>query len=389
MTKYRNTALIAAAVATGAGCAHVEAPTGGPDDRDPPELVAVTPDTLQRVPGLQGPVVFEFDERLSERNIDDRIAWVSPRTSGVRVERRGAQLRVGLRGGWEPGRVYHVTVLPGIQDLFGNRRTEPITTVFSTGPEIPDSRLVATVTDRLTGRVVVGARVEAITPDSLVYALPTDSAGIADFRRIPLGEYRVRAYNDANRNRELDDFEPRDVGTTTVAGPDSVGLALAIVMPDTTPPQLATIRVSRENLEIRFDDHLDPAQALTPGQVQIIGPDGTHVPVAQLGVGSLPPVDTVAVTVEDAAPAAPRLPSQTLVVRPAVALLPDTEYHVRVQQIRNVVGLAGDVEGAVRTPELPAAPEPEPRPAPSSDAPPPAVQQGRSLARAPGIGAGR
>lgn len=352
------------------GCAHVEAPTGGPDDREPPQLLAVEPDSLQVVPAFRQPVAFRFDERLSERNIDDRIVWVSPRTSGVRVDHRRSTLQVSLRGGWEPGRIYHVTVLPGISDLFGNRLGTALTTVFSTGPAIPDTRLTVAVVDRITGRPPVGARVEAITADSLVYALPTDSAGVADFRRIPEGDYVVRAFNDANRNRELEDFEARDVGTARVAGPDSVAVQLSMVMPDTTPPQLATVRVVGENLELRFDDHLDPEAGWTPGRVQVVGPDGAHVAVQAVGVGSLPAPDTAAAPVPDTttapgrpAAAPPRqLPSQTLVVRPAAPLQPGVEYRVRVQRVRNVVGLEADVEGTVRAPaaEPAASPATEP-----------------------------
>jgi hypothetical protein len=374
MTKYlRSTALFIAA-AVPLACAHVEAPRGGPPITEPPDVVSITPDSLATVTAFQGPVVFSFDERLSERGIDDRIVWVSPRTSGVRVDHRGSTLRVSLRAGWEPNRIYHVTVLPGIADLFGNRRTEAITTVFSTGPEIPETRLVATVVDRLTGRPAVGARVEAITPDSLVYALPVDTAGVADFRRLPLAEYRVRAYTDVNRNRELDAFEPRDLGTVVVSSADSVGIALSIVAPDTTPPQLATIRVSGENLEARFDDHLDPEQPLG-GRVQIIGPDGAHVTVAQVGVGSLPREQEQqdqpqAEEEAGAAPRRARLPSQTLVIRPAVELEPGAEYRVRISGIRNVVGLAADVEGTFTAPERPAQAAPGGAEEPSEEAAP-------------------
>jgi hypothetical protein len=62
-----------------------------------------------------------------------------------------------------------------------------------------------------------------------------------------------------------------------------------------------------------------------------------------------PPTDQPAQT--PAAVAAPRrLPSQTLVVRPATPLEAGVEYTVRVQRVRNVVGLESDVEGTVRVP---------------------------------------
>lgn len=340
-----------------AGCAHIEAPPGGPEDKTPPEVIAVRPDTSARLSGFRDPVVIVFDERLSEQGVEEAVL-VSPRTSPVSVDKRGDELRIGLRRGWEEGRIYHVTVLPKLRDLFGNVRTEPVRLVFSTGPEIPDTRLAGTVVDRVTGRPEVGARVEAILhPDSLVYALPSDSAGEFAFARIPEGEYAVRAYRDLDVDRELDPFEPRDTARAVVRAGEPAAVALRVLQPDTTAPRIASVEVADSALEVKFDDHLDPAQEVTPAQVALLLPDGTPVPVARVEVGrpaaAPAPADTAAV-------AAPReeerLPSQSLFVYPARPLPPETEVRVRVSGVRNLHGLAGGGEAAVKTPA--AAPPP-------------------------------
>jgi hypothetical protein len=111
----------------------MDPPPGGPEDRSPPGVVAVSPDSMAVVPGWDDPVVVTYSERISERQVEESV-MVSPRTSPVAVDRGSRQIRVSLRRGWEPGQIYHVTIRPEIQDLFNNRVTEPVHLVFSTGP---------------------------------------------------------------------------------------------------------------------------------------------------------------------------------------------------------------------------------------------------------------
>lgn len=347
-------------------CAQMDPPPGGPEDRTPPVVVATRPDSLAMVPGWNRPVVIEFSERISEQRVEESV-MVSPRTSPVAVDRGSRSIRVFLRRGWEQGQIYHVTVQPLIQDLFNNRIREPVQVVFSTGPEIPATRLTGIVRDRITGEPEAEARVEAIRqPDSLVYAAPTDSAGRFVLAHIPEGEYRIRAYPDQNRNRSLDVFEPRDSVDASVAAADSAAAELSLVMPDTTPPRMTSATARPEQrVELRFDDYLDPGQTLDSTAVTIVGPDSLPVPIAAVSVGEpTAPDDTVTA-------ATPALPSQLVVVQLAegVQLVPEAEYRVVVVGARNIVGLTGDSEGEFTAPV-----PPEPPPPPEQDAdtiPPP------------------
>jgi hypothetical protein len=351
-------------LALGWGCAHVEPPSGGPEDTLAPQLLVTRPDSLSIQPGLRTPVALVFDERISERGVESAV-MVSPRTSMVIVDHRRDELRISLRGGWLPGIVYHVTVLPEIQDLFGNRRTEQVNFVFSTGPPIPDTRVTGWVSDRITGRNEANVRVEAIRlADSLVYAVPTDTAGRFALSRIPVGEYQIRAFQDMNRNRALDFFEPRDSAFVSVTEADTPSVALALLLPDTTPPQIASASVVNRNVEVRFDDYLDPLQELAPGQVTVTAADGESLPIAEVGVGAL----ASDIAEEEAqpgrvprSPAAATLPSQTLTIRleDHAVLRPGVEYRVTVRAIRNVNGLVADGEGNFTGP-----PEPEQAPTP-------------------------
>lgn len=381
-----RTAGAALLLAGTAACAHIEPPPGGPEDRQAPQLVSTRPDTMRRGGAFTEAVVLLFDERVSEQSVRDAVS-VSPRTSSAEVDHRGDQIRVSLRRGWEAGRIYQVTVAPGLQDLFGNRSAEPIRLVFSTGPEIPATQLTGTVAARTTGQPEVGTRVEAIlAPDSLVYSVQTDSSGAFAFRQIPAGEYRVRAFRDQNADRELQDYEPRDTARATVAVGATPTVALRVLEPDSTAPRAASVQPGDSAwIEVKFDDFLDPLQAFAPTQVRVVLADSTPIQAVAVELGAveggrspggrpeLPapaPADTAQAAAQaPSAPPAERLPSQSIRVRLARPIPPDTEFVVRVSGVRNLVGLAGGGEARGRIP--PPAPARPAAPADSAAATPP------------------
>jgi hypothetical protein len=366
-----------------AACAHIEAPTGGEEDKVGPQLLTTRPDTFARVPNLRAPAVFVFDEGLSEERLEEAIS-VSPRTSAVAVDKSGGELRISLRRGWEPNRIYQVVIDSTVQDRFNNRIQEPIRLVFSTGPEIPETFLSGTVLERQTAQPAKGVRVEAILrPDSLVYATRTDDAGTFAFAQIPAGEYQVRAFSDPNANRSLEPFESRDTTVARVAVGAQPSVELSIVAPDTSAPRALEATAVDSAITVRFDDFLDPTQRIAATQVRLLAPDSTPVRIASVTVGA--PTDVPAAgavdtagavvagdTARRGAPAAARgpVPSRTITVRVAGALRPDAQYTIRVEGVRNLVGLMGGGELRLRTPR--AAPAPRPAPA-AGTTPPPAT----------------
>jgi hypothetical protein len=255
----------------------------------------------------------------------------------------------------------------------------------------------------------VQARVDARRlSDSLIYSTVADSSGRFTFQQIPEGEYRVLAYRDNNRNRRADPFEPRDSAALTLAVGDTATATatLAILMPDTTPPRPGSARVTDGWVEVRFDDYLEPEQPLAD-RVEVIGPDGAAVALAEVRVGAPPqaqrdtadgdsvpaatptpaqrpvPRDTARA---DSVPRGP-LPAQSLFARPAAPLVPDTLYTVRVRDVRNVNGLVGGGEVPLRTPRP--APPPKPKPAPTDSAAAPdsaAVDADSAVVRRPAPG---
>jgi hypothetical protein len=353
-----------------AACAQASPPPGGEPDRTPPRIIETVPAQNAVVPGFSGEVRIKFDETLSERGPrEGDMAFVSPETGEVDVDRDGSELKVKIAGGWQPGRVYHVVVLPGFVDRRGNARPDAYELVFSTGPEILPTVLGGMVEDRLTGRAVANARVVAIATDSTVYTTLTDSAGFFSLRSVPLGTFRTLAYLDQNRNREADGLEARDEKVITLAAvSDTPIVELSVLALDTTPARLLRAEANDSaRVTLSFDDFITPDEPLGGISIEVwLLPDSTRhsgggellrtreaearqraeaeARLRALGDTVRPPA---AETGEPADTTALRLPSQTLVWIPQTPLTPKARYRMIMSGIRNIAGVTGGGGSAV------------------------------------------
>lgn len=341
-----------AVLVLGGACAQASAPPGGTPDQEAPRVIATTPDTNAVVPSFTGPVRIRFHETLSERGVrEDDMVSVSPETGEVKAERHGEEVRVTIEGGWQSGRVYHVTVLPGLQDRRGNSRGQSYELVFSTGPEILPTALGGIVKDQLTDRPVANARVQAMSADSVIYTALTDTAGFFALRSLPIGAYQTVAYVDVNRNRKLDGLEPRDARVAAVVtARDTTVLEFSVLALDTTPARLLRAE-ARDTAHVRlsFDDFIAALEPLgtISGQVwqlpdSVPGPSGVMMRPRDYEARERAVRDTLVplpVTRGAARDTVKALPTQELVWVPAQPLKPNTRYRIIVTGVRNIAGV--------------------------------------------------
>jgi hypothetical protein len=405
--RHRATRVFAVVAAMAVGvlaCARAYPPTGGERDTLAPRLVSTEPAALAVVPGYTGAAVFRFDERISERNFSEALTVVSPLDSAVRIERAGREVRVRIDGGWRPGRIYRVVLLPGLRDLFGNVRSEPAEIVFSTGPDIPATAIAGIVMDRITGGAAQNGVVTATRQgDDAAYMAVADSVGFFSLRHVPPGAYDLLAFADLNRNRRRDRAEPVDSGTvaqlTTQA--DTVTVVFNVLPADTSPPRVTRAEsVDSLHVRISFDDYFDTGEAFegtgaevhslpdsvsrARGQRFILAPVFEREQAAAAAaradsIAAMEP-DSVALVEADTAIAAPRaraaprtraterplLPSRDIVVELDRALQPGQAYTITVAGAVNISGLAG---GGVARFEARAAPPPARDPVPADTIP--------------------
>lgn len=334
-------------------CARVMSPPGGPRDTESPRIVETDPaqnSFASRHAGTNRPVRIVFHETLSERGPRE-MALVSPETGEVEVERDGEELRITIEGGWQPGKVYRVTVLPGLVDRHSNARTTTYELLFSTGGTILDNALGGIATDRITGRPAANARVEAVArADSTVYTTVTDSGGFFALRALPVGAYYTRIYVDQNRNRTLDMSEARAATEVNVGLADTLAIQLSLLGTDTTAARLVRAEV-RDSLQVSltFDDYTEPSGVaplrttvwqlpdstvlnggtlLTEREFRARQPDSLRAPLPTPAAAAATPIDTTGA-----------LPINQLIWVPAAPLQPNVRYRFQVTGYVNLHGI--------------------------------------------------
>jgi hypothetical protein len=384
--RRRLTALLVLAGAI--ACASASPPPGGPEDRSPPRLVGVTPDS-NAVNVRDRNVTFQFDETINDRGSGaqelDNFFLVSPSDGNPRVSWHRSRIDVRPRDGFRDNTAYIVTLLPGFSDLRGNLSRTGASVVFSTGPSIPPNRITGTVFDWAAERPAARALVQAVTPDSVLYLAQADSLGRFTVGPLPPGSYLVRAIIDANSNRALDRSEQFD--TARVVAPQTTPLELLTIARDTLPPRIASVApVDSVSLRVTFDRYLDPAQPPPATGFRLVGPDSAAVPITgvltpqaeaaemqarqqadadsarradSLAGKPLPPRTTIAELLarrpnQGAKPSAAP-PYSALLLRIARPLAPNTSYRLSVFTAR---GLSGRAQGSERTFTTPRPPAP-------------------------------
>jgi hypothetical protein len=369
-------------------------------------VVRTEPDTFATLTDLGAGVRFVFDERISENvaggQLDDAVT-VSPSHGDVRVRHGRNSLSVDVEGGFRPGLIYRVTLLSVVRDMFGNELVDPFELVFSTGGQPSPSALAGQVWSRVSGQGVSGALVRAIGGDSLVHVARADGSGIYAFRYLPGGSYRVTAFEDVDRDRDVDAREPQGTVDAELAAGDTLLIDVPTLPTDTTAAVAASASaLDSVTVVLELDDYVDPdapASAVTvtlaredgtaPGVARLfhereygayvdevadslaVSPDSTggaaidtaRAPPAQANGGAAPPVGP------PGRPVPPRLdgarqgssgrplPTRRFVVLLDAPLEAEVEYQLSVSDVTNINGVTGgggEVTLMLRAREMPA-----------------------------------
>jgi hypothetical protein len=360
--------LIAAAALL--ACASQGEPPGGPPDPTPPVLVGIVPES-GAVNVRPDRVEFRFDEVVSEQPAGatslEQIVLISPSDGLPRVDWRRRSIAVRPRRDWQQNAVYTVTLLPGIADVRGNVMRTSASVIFATGPTIPATRVAGTLYDWVAGTVARAGAVEAIAlPDSIVYVARTDTSGRFVLAHLPPGAYALRAWIDANNNRDLDPREAYD--SASIALRDTASLTLLAFVHDTLPPRINTVQaVDSMTLRVELNQPLDPDQTVDTTRFRLTAPDSSAIPLrAVLSADawerarsdSLAQADTTRRAPARPAPPARRdsvvlprpVPVSRFVVLTAAPLQPETTYRLIAVEARNLLGRTGTSARVFTTP---------------------------------------
>ena len=278
-------------------CARMGSPTGGPEDKEPPTVVAVSPGAdSSGVPVDFSPVAVTFSEPV-KRQEAQRLVRIFPDPGLRDIGWKGTTLKITPVEPLRQKITYRVVVDKGIHDVHGVISNKTAVSYFSTGERFSPGKVEGLVERGDTAVVEAVIKVRSVEDTSLVFSARADSSGRYEVPYLPLGEFKVLAFMDDNLNAKYD--YTREYGADTLVSlifePVTVNFKLQIA--DTTAPQLTSVEtIDSLGLRAVFDDQLDTTVALRNSMVLLRSPDstGTIITVDSLAYDS---TDTRAVTI--------------------------------------------------------------------------------------------
>lgn len=254
-------------------CAAISSPQGGPRDRQPPRLVATSPDSAARNVKQQF-IRLKFSEPIQLKDLSKNLLITPqlPPDNSYSVLADRDYITLTFKKPLEANTTYSFNFRNAIVDANESLPAKYQALSFSTGATLDSGRVRGSVTDYLTARPVADAVVGLYRTTDTVgvrrgqpyYLARTDTKGQFQLNFIRVASYNMYAWVDKNNNNRFDDGEriaylPAPVPVSDTTGPR----ALQLVRPDRLPPRRTGLETTASQVRVSFGEGLQAA-TLTP-----------------------------------------------------------------------------------------------------------------------------
>ncbi|NGP76633.1 Ig-like domain-containing protein [Balneolaceae bacterium YR4-1] len=267
MTHFFRISILFCIVAIAYSCATPTSPTGGPPDRQGPEVVATEPES-GATNFTKRKVTFHFSEFVNRSSLSGEVTVEPDIGIPYSIDWGRKSVSIVFESSLPDLTTLIVTIGTGLSDTNGNKLAAPQKLAFSTGPEIDQGELRGKVLDAQTGEGNEGHKILLYrTPLNLDqkanYIAETDTGGVFQFSYLRQGTYKAFWVDDRNRNKvwdtERERAQPfsRELIELEKAGSDTLS-TLYIANSDTTKAILQGIGLfSSRRLRMRFSENVE------------------------------------------------------------------------------------------------------------------------------------
>ena len=258
-----------------ASCAKIVAPSGGPVDDIPPEVISVFPE-----PGFVLDIPEEITLIFSEKIIHSEEAVKVYPHQGGEVIVHGNEVTVvsGVNNG-----LAMVTVSSILEDLHGNKIANPETYVWNSIPEDSFAAVSVTVLRDGGGIVTSSARSDFfLLPDTTAPTVThyPDTMGVVNADWLSAGDYRIICYEDVDLSRKWDpEREPGSVRELMLRSGDLEELVMTMTIVDSIGPRISQVlAVDGWHLEVLWNEQISVNNEDWQ-QVAVTGPDSLPIEI--------------------------------------------------------------------------------------------------------------
>ncbi len=248
-------------------CATPTQPTGGPADRTPPEIEETEPS-----PGTTmfdgDRIRFHFSKYINRNSFRNAFQMEPDLNLDYDISWRRRTATVRFNDPLPDTTTIIFTLGTELADTRNNRIPSPFQLALSTGPDIDDGSITATVRDAQSGKGKAGERVVLYRyPVDLSaganYVAEADTAGLVQFNYLREGKYKAFWLDDRNRNRrwdrEREAAQPFSTDSLVLekAGEADLGKVFVIRRDTIAPMLLAVGMLSDVRLRLRFSENVE------------------------------------------------------------------------------------------------------------------------------------
>lgn len=193
-----------------AGCANIQAPSGGPPDKEPPKVVEFAP--LDKTINFDADrIEIVFDKYMNKNSVVENT-YILPSTK-MQFDWSGKKLIIEFDEKLKPNTTYSLNISADYSDLKDNKAAESFNLIFSTGAVI-DSGLIAgkVFTEQKQSLFVFAYDISSMNSDTLNpittlsdYKVQVGSNGSFNINGLKDGKYRLFAVVDKFKDGMISD----------------------------------------------------------------------------------------------------------------------------------------------------------------------------------------
>lgn len=246
-------------------CANQSSPTGGPQDKEPPELYSSSPENNSK--NFSGNTIeLVFTEDIKLKDPKEEILITPSVGKNTKYIVRKNRLTIEPEFPWEENTTYSLSFREGVQDITEGNPAENLRIAFSTGPVIDSLSIQGRVKETFRETAPQKITVAVYQSDTFniykhapVYFTKTDKQGRFSIQNLKAGKYYIYAFDDKNKNLKAESKSERHGFLLTPIDPaeKSDSVMLPLIMVDTRPIQITSIRHTDKGTRVRFGKPVD------------------------------------------------------------------------------------------------------------------------------------
>ncbi|MTI41042.1 Ig-like domain-containing protein [Fulvivirga lutimaris] len=246
-------------------CANQTAPTGGPRDEDPPELVTSNPSNEELNVSTQS-ITFEFNEYIKPNTAKEQIIITPRLTQEYEVNVKKDRLIIELSEPLSENTTYTINIREAVQDITESNPPDNLKIAFSTGAFLDSLSITGVINNQLTNQFVDDYSIYLYdASDTLdifngppLYVTKTNEIGEYLLENLKSATYNLFALKDKNKNF-IADVKSESYGfysSPIVLDSSNNNVDFTIQKLDVRPIEQISARQNGTTYEIKYNKNL-------------------------------------------------------------------------------------------------------------------------------------